>query len=110
MSRSFPASRHWRDVRFVAGLSAYLAVLSAGTASAQSSEMGAQASGGTTTHILGLPVLTAVWFILGLVLLVLGLVASSRSGHRRVVDPATRPLLPSKPVSDIHASVSAVRT
>ena len=62
------------------------ALLSAGTASADSAAAPASSSVGATTQlVLGMPLGTLTWALLGLVILVSGLVAASRSGRRTVV-------------------------
>ena len=87
--------------------------LAAGSASAQTADTAAS-SVVVTHHVLGVPLGTATWALFGLTVLIGGLFAASRSGHRTAVVVGAResaksePKSINEPVADFGRSVSAL--
>ena len=83
-----------RSLILISSTALSVVVLSVGTASAETAASPASSSAGSTTHhVLGMPVGTLSWALLGLVILVSGLVAASRSGQRSVVSASAASVL-----------------
>ena len=116
MSASSTVRRHWRAVLAVLSCSAMLWITGPDVASAQSTSGEPEVVASGSAHIFGLPVVTAAWFFLGVLLLLGGLLASSRSRRQAAVvsfagvGPAAARTPQWDPVGDVSSTVSAAGT
>ena len=112
MFAAVTSTRLWSAMGLVVLSSLTLTLSGAGMASAVSTGSDAEPMASSPSHVLGMQFGTAAWLVLGLLLLAVGLFASSRSRQCAVVDPfASAPAVvpaPWHPVGDFGSSVSAV--